>query len=141
MSVFAFLYLVVATSLPGHAVQMDHIDVPPELHPPLAAVYRIAYGLQAEQICQHLTAAQRQDMKSQLSAAARTLHTRMVNAGVSGVKAQRVLVRMMEHGEKLAISDNPACTELAPHIIVKTMRDAACINQYLAGTNTACFNN
>jgi hypothetical protein len=133
------LYLIYALSTAASGIHQSLPAVPAELRPPLAAVSRIATGLQADMVCQRMSAESRTDVTAQLSLAVQTLHNRMVQAGVSAGKSQRILTRLMDEGENLAKHNYPACTNTAPDIIVKATQDAACINLYLAGSNTMCF--
>ena len=139
MQILTALYLAAAVSLPAHAVHQRQPAVPTALQEPLAAIVRIATGLQAERVCNRLSANAQADMTTQLKLAVQTLHTRMVNAKIPASKSQRILTRLMNEGEKLAKSNYPTCTNSAPDIIVKATQDAACINQYLANTNKMCF--
>lgn len=139
MHILSLLYLAAATSLPSTATQQNMPPIPQDLLEPLAAVSRIATGLQAESVCNRLPADAKTTMRNQLGQAVQTLHQRLVKSGLPAPKSQRILVKLMDEGEKLAKNNYPTCTNTAPDIIVKASNDAACINQYLAGTNTACF--
>lgn len=139
MHTLSLLYLVVATSLPSTATQQNMPPISQDLLEPLAAVSRIATGLQAENVCNRLPAEAKTTMRNQLAQAVQTLHQRLLQGGLPAPKSQRILVKLMDEGEKLAKHNYPTCTNTAPDIIVKASNDAACINQYLAGTNTACF--
>ncbi|MCH2547415.1 MAG: hypothetical protein MK052_07390 [Alphaproteobacteria bacterium] len=114
--------------------------IPQNLYEPLAAVSRISTGIEAERKCQRLTQPERDNVKAQLTQAVQTIYNRLIEAKIPPPKSQRILVQLMDDGEKLAKKNFPTCTNLAPDIIVKATQDAACINQYLAGSNTACFN-
>lgn len=125
--------------IPARAVQPKQLNVAAELRPALAAVSRITTGMQTELVCKQLDTAERKIMNAQLKQAVNTLHSRLVRGGIPVAKSQQMLVRLMDDGEKLAKTNFPTCTKLAPEIIVKATQDAACINPYLDGTNTACF--
>lgn len=146
------VFMAVALASSGVAPR-EHIQVPPqnvhsantavpqELREPLAAVSRIATGLQTDMQCKQLTADETTEVKGQLTAALATLTSRLGNAGISSTKARSILVNLMSEGENLARNNFPTCTNIAPQIIVKAKQDAACINPYLAGSNTMCFRN
>jgi hypothetical protein len=78
-------------------------------------------------------------MNQQLQQAVQTLHNRMVDGNVPARKSRQILTRLLDEGEKLGRNNYPTCTDTAPDIIVKAAQDAACINPYLAGSNTSCF--
>lgn len=147
--------LIAATTLVSAATAApapyEHIQIAPQaiapvqgqlpaaLHEPLQAVSRISTGIQANRVCNQLTPAQVEDVDQLLRSAVRTIYQRLKDSGIEGAKAQRILVALMDEGEKLGQTNFPTCTNLAPEIIVKATSDAACINQYLAGSNINCF--
>lgn len=139
MQILSVLYLAAAVSLPAQATHQQEPAVPADLRAPLAAVSRIAAGMQTEMVCNRLPANAEADMTNQLKLAVHTLHSRMVEAKIPSPKSQRILTRLIAEGEKLAKNNYRTCTNSAPDIIVKATQDAACINPYLAGTNQTCF--
>lgn len=121
------------------AIQPASGAIPAELQEPLRAVSRISTGMQANRACNQLTSAEAQDIDQLLKHGVKTLYQRLKDSGIEGAKAQRILVSLMDEGEKLGEKNFPTCTNLAHEIIVKAMQDATCINQYLAGSNISCF--
>lgn len=120
-------------------VHRQNLDVPPELHEPMAALLRLATGLETDKVCNHMDTTQKQLYRARMTRAVGTLYQRLQQAKVNAAKSERILRELMDNGEKMAQSNFPTCTNLATDIIVKAMQDAECINPYLAGSDTGCF--
>lgn len=128
-----------ATVVGSRNAHLQRLDVPRELHAPLAALVRLSAGLEADKVCKQMDAPERQIYTTNMRRAVSTLLQRLQEAGISDIKSEQILRRLMEEGEKMAQFNYPTCTNTAPDIIVKAIQDAECINPYLAGSNTTCF--